>query len=104
MTEQDDRIEALLRTRRIEPIPDGGFSAQVMAGLPSRRRGHRWIVPALSGIGALMAALILPKDQLSMAIADLAQPRVFLELALAFTSIVWIGSAWVLVDRRYRSL
>jgi hypothetical protein len=105
MSEQDDRIEALLRTRRIQPTPDEGFSARVMGQLPSRgRRDHRWIVPVLSGIGALLAALILPREQLSSAIADLAQPQVFSALALTVTALVWIGSAWVLIDRRYRAL
>lgn len=103
--EQDDRIEALLRTRRIQPTPDGGFSARVLAQVPSRRRNRdRWIVPGLSGVGALMTGLILPRDQLSSALAVLAQPQVFLAFALTFTALVWIGSAWVLLDRRYRAL
>jgi len=105
MTEQDDRIEALLRTRRIQPTPDGGFSTRVMAHLPRRRRlAHRWIVPALSVFGALLAALIVPRAQLSPALAAVAEPQTFLILALAVAVTVWIASVWVLIDRRYRAL
>src|SRR5215472_13425238 len=93
MTEQDDRIEALLRARRIQPTPDDGFSARVVAQLPSRRLGPRWTVPALSSVGALITALIVPWDQVSSALVEVTQPQIFLAVALTVTVLVWSGSA-----------
>jgi len=106
MTEQDDRIEALLRTRRIEPVSDAGFSARVLAQLPTRRRlGHRWAVPALASIGALITALIVPWVQVSsVLLAEVTQPQTFLAVAVTATVLVWAGSAWVLLDRRHHAL
>jgi hypothetical protein len=104
MTGQDDWIETQLRTRRIEPIPDAGFSEQVLTRLHARRSAHRWIVPTLSGIGALATALTVPKAQLSSAVALVAEPQAFFVLALGVAALVWIGSAWVLLDRRHRAL
>jgi len=61
MSQQDDWIEAQLRARRIEPVHDDGFSERLTAQLHLRRAGHRstprWIVPTLSGIGALLTGV-----------------------------------------------
>lgn len=104
MSGPNDWIEAQLRTRRIEPTPDGGFSERMVAVLPTPRSARRWIVPTLSGTGALLTALTVPRAQWSSALALVAQPETFLVLALAMTTLVWIGSAWVLLDRRDRAL
>ncbi len=104
MNQQDDWIETHLRERRIEPIPDEGFSRRLASKLPVRHSAHRWIAPTLSGIGALLTALTVPKAQLSSAVALISKPQTLLVLAAIVAVLVWIGSTWVLFDRRYRAL
>ncbi len=53
---EDDRLAALLR-RRTDPIPDDGFSARVLAALPSARRDRPAIPLAAVMLGALAGIL-----------------------------------------------
>ena len=108
MNQENDWIEAQLRARRIEPVRDDGFSERLAAQLHPHRTVHRatprWIVPTLSGIGALLTGVTVPPAEWSSAITWASQPQSLLILALAATVVVWSGSAWALLDRRHRAL
>lgn len=104
MDQEDDWIEAQLRARRIEPTADAGFSQRVLERLRARTVAPRWIVPTLTAFGALVTVLALPTAQLSSAVVLVTQPQTFLVLELVAAALVWIGSAWVLLDQSNRAL
>jgi hypothetical protein len=49
----DPWLEAQLRHEALPPLPDAGFSLQVLAALPTRRPALAWRRLALYGVGTL---------------------------------------------------
>jgi DNA-binding transcriptional LysR family regulator len=84
---EDARLEALLRDAA-PPLPDEGFSRQVLAALPPRRRQTPWRTIAYGVAGAtalvMLGLALLPVDQTR---GDLV--RLF-GLAPRFTSSLWL--------------
>ena len=86
------------------PVPDAGFSARVMAALPSRARAPRpWLKPALvfgsAALGSVLAALLAPAGgSLLQGFADIVQLRVLTPAAITAIAIAGalLASALVL--------
>jgi hypothetical protein len=58
--EEDRWLDALLRADADDgEVPDGGFSAGVMAGLPRRRRSYGWLVVLFGALGAGLTSWLL---------------------------------------------
>jgi hypothetical protein len=111
----DDWLEGLLKEQRLSSTPDDGFTDRLVARLPTRRpRPHRWIVPALSLLGAVLAAGLFRDSQVldaqttALAVADLSKTQLletaaaewqyqgFIIIALAAVGVSWIACAWAL--------
>jgi hypothetical protein len=84
-----DRLDDIIRNDEQSAIPDDGFTARVMGGLPAPvRRSRRWLQPALvlgsTAIGCLLAAICAPVDfNIAQGFVDLAQLKGFTPAAVA---------------------
>jgi len=108
----DELLEGLLKQQHLDNVPDDGFTDRLVARLPARRpRVHRWIVPALSLLGAVLAVVgtrgpgALDGPGAALAVADFSKthlPAVVLQnqgwilLALAAVCVAWSACAWAL--------
>jgi hypothetical protein len=107
---QDDAVEALLRAHFEGPVPDAGFSADIMHRLPPRRRRHMWPLAVGLVTGAAVCWLSLQsvplvrvgwRDWLS---GQLSAPALTLLLVMASLSLLTL--AWTIAeadDRRGES-
>ena len=114
----DDWLEELLKQQRLDHAPDNGFTDRLVARLPARRsRPHRWIVPVLSLLGAVLAVigmrdtaiLDIPSAALAVAFSKthlIETPAAVLQnqglvvlavVALAAVCVAWIACAWALL-------
>lgn len=111
MTEDNDWVEQLLRADRAIPVRDEGFTARLLAQIPSRQRWRTWITPLMTGIGALLAFLTLGGLSPAMSAfrqieaGDLAAMSasgqvVLLALLVLPLAVVLVGGAWALSEAR----
>ena len=101
MTQDTDRIETLLRSRKVGALADDGFSDTLLARLPARRsRGGRWPIPTFSALGATLAALALANSHTPFDLAPLFQTQGIAIVAGAAALLVWTTCAWALLTAR----
>ena len=100
----NDDIDQVLRGDARTRLPDNGFSARVMAGLPPRAAAPRmWLRPALifgsAALGSVLAVALAPEGgSLLQGFADLVQLRGFTPAAITAIAIggALLASALVL--------
>lgn len=98
----DDAIEALLRKQFDGPVPDDGFSEQVMQRLPPRRRRIAWPLWAgvLAGAGtcwmSLLSAPLVHVGWQDWSAGELTAPGIALLLAMVGMSL--LASWWSMTE------
>jgi hypothetical protein len=101
MTQDTDRIEALLRSRRVSAVAEDGFSDTLLERVPARStRGGRWPIPTFSALGGALAALALANTRIPLDLAPLFQTQGIAIVAGAAALLVWTTCAWALVSAR----
>jgi hypothetical protein len=93
--DEDSELEAWLAGARLDPVPDDGFSAQVMQSLPVAPRRPDWARggPAL---GAAIGVGLLALQTVGGGIP--ARPAL-LALMLGLAGMTALGALWAFVER-----
>ena len=99
MADADDDIEALLRTRRITPLSDAGFTERLVARLPRGQAARRWAVPTFSVLGLLLALPTLADARVYSALGELVH-LVNIPALMVVAGVLAVGaSGWALLQR-----
>lgn len=97
-----DELGALLRKQFEGPVPDDGFTDQLMRRLPHHRRRAAW--PLWAGVMAGTAtawAALLPSPLLQLALRDSVQGNwsaASVSLTLVTLVMVLLASAWAVLE------
>lgn len=86
--DDDPNVDAWLAQARLDPVPDDGFTAAVMARVPARRR-VRWRRAPL--IGALAGAALLG--------LQLGQTRELAVMAAGAALLTVLAAVWAYAER-----
>jgi len=100
MVEDSDWVEELLRAEGATPVRDEGFTANLVANLPARRRDlSSWITPSMTVAGAIVAVCTL--GSFASAVSALRQIEGGdLLFALLPIGVLLASSAWALSESR----
>jgi hypothetical protein len=97
MADDNDWMDALLRTQRAEPVADDGFSRRLVSRLP-RHRLLRWRpVPVLTLVGCVLAAPSVLNSRTLTDLAAVVSSYGLVTLGLAAVGLAWGSCAWAIV-------
>ena len=85
----DDFLRQQLQTSS-EYIDDGGFAAQVMAGLPTPKRLNRWLEMLIVAVPVVVISLLVISQ---FSLLQLIQPVYAWVLTVDLTGLIALGAA-----------